>query len=263
MIAYYAREAALPGDIAALNRIAAAQTPAERKAAQVVADRFFPLGEDGFRHNGRADREIAKAQKRINAARENGTRGGRPGKPNDNPPGNPTGIPSGNPLGTPSVTQPGEALQTPHATTTFVRDTPDTPAAPAGSMDRTGQFEGHPDAKPPAPNPVAAFAIVLNAAGFRCTSMNPDLCAYVAAGGTVDHLRQVLALPECAGKPAAYAIRIAQREIAEAPPTTNGEPHGQRRRPGESLADAARRAIDQRPDGTVVALIPLAGAGAG
>lgn len=85
---YYATEKPLPADVGALYRIVRAMTAAERKAVDVVADRFFPVGSDGLRHNTRADTEIEKAQKRINAAQENGRRGGRPKKePDGNPPG--------------------------------------------------------------------------------------------------------------------------------------------------------------------------------
>jgi hypothetical protein len=93
-----------------------------------------------------------------------------------------------------------------------------TPPSAAGSVeagDRSGRFEGH-DEPQATPNPVAAFAIALTQAGFQCTSLNPDLVAYVQDGGTVDHLRQCAALPDAQGKSATYPIRIARRELATA-----------------------------------------------
>lgn len=86
----------------------------------------------------------------------------------------------------------------------------DTPPA----ADTVGQFEGHAEPKPGI-NPAAPFAIALNRAGFRCTPLNPDLVAYVGEGGTVEHLLQCAAMPDCAGKAAAYPIRIARRELTE------------------------------------------------
>jgi len=56
----YATEKPLPGALADLYRIAGAMTPAERKAVDKVAEKFFPLNGAGSRHNARADIEIAK-----------------------------------------------------------------------------------------------------------------------------------------------------------------------------------------------------------
>jgi hypothetical protein len=77
-----------------------------------------------------------------------------------------------------------------------------------------GVFEGH-DSPRGTPNPVAAFAVALNHAGFNVTSLNPDLVAYVQDGGTVEHLTECAKHPDCAGKKATYPIRMARRELAE------------------------------------------------
>ena len=93
-----------------------------------------------------------------------------------------------------------------------------TPPSAADSelpADRDGVFEGHAEPRS-TPNPVAAFAIALTQAGFQCTSLNPDLVAYVEGGGTVEHLRQCAALADCRGKAAGYPIAIARRELATA-----------------------------------------------
>lgn len=79
---YYAIEAPLPADNPSLCRIARAMEPFEQDAVRRIADEFFPVGDDGLRHNTRADREIHKAQRRIHAAKENGKKGGRPPKTN-------------------------------------------------------------------------------------------------------------------------------------------------------------------------------------
>lgn len=78
LMAYYAEEQPLPSDDAELFVIVCAITPADKAAVKRVADRFFPIFPDGLRHNTRADAEIAKAQKRIATARENGRKGGNP-----------------------------------------------------------------------------------------------------------------------------------------------------------------------------------------
>lgn len=65
MLAYYAEEAPLPDAHGDLYVIAGATTAADKVAVRKVADRYFPVGDDGLRHNGRIDEEIAKAQERI------------------------------------------------------------------------------------------------------------------------------------------------------------------------------------------------------
>lgn len=88
LMTYYSTEKPLPSDNPTLFRIARAMTSDEQDAAIVVADQFFPISdEDGLRHSDRADADIAKARIRIESARANGGKGGRPKKPNDNPVG--------------------------------------------------------------------------------------------------------------------------------------------------------------------------------
>lgn len=61
------------------------------------------------------------------------------------------------------------------------------------------------------------MAITLTRAGFSVTTLNPDLVAYHAEGGTVEHLQQLTAMDEFAQKPAAYLLKAARRELAEKP----------------------------------------------
>src|SRR5690348_11040498 len=78
---YFSVEKPLPSDLASLYRVCRAMTRLEQQAVKAVADQFFPVSElDGLRHNARADREIAKARPKIEAARINGRKGGRPPK---------------------------------------------------------------------------------------------------------------------------------------------------------------------------------------
>lgn len=65
-----------------------AQTPADRRDVDRVLSKFFTLTPEGYRQD-RIEEEIADALPRIEAARENGKKGGRPtkAKPNGLPPG--------------------------------------------------------------------------------------------------------------------------------------------------------------------------------
>lgn len=234
LMEYYATEEPLPADYDELYVIASAIKPADRAAVKKVADRFFPVGQDGLRHNDRADEEVVKAQKRMSISRQNGAKGGRPRKPAGNPDGNPAGNPPGIPAGTLQETCSGEALHTPHAIQKLSPDSPTLPTrdarTPADEPDLVGQFEGHENPKPAAPNPATPLAIALNGAGFRCTAMNPDLVAYAQAGGTAEHLTAVAAHPDCAGKSATYVVRFARRELTDQAkpitPTARAGPNG-------------------------------------
>lgn len=98
---YYATESPLPADYDKLYGLCRAIKKPDQEAVRSVADQFFPVAADGMRHNKRADEEIAKAQGRINAAKENGKKGGRPrgGKQNQTE-HKPNGFPTANPAET-------------------------------------------------------------------------------------------------------------------------------------------------------------------
>lgn len=76
---YYLQEEALPADVKQVARLAGARSQEELEAVQTVLEEFFTLQDAGW-HNKRADEEIARYQAKIEAARENGRRGGRPPK---------------------------------------------------------------------------------------------------------------------------------------------------------------------------------------
>lgn len=83
---YYAKEEPLPGDIDKCCRIVRAMTKHERDAVESVLKQFFVLDGDVYR-NDRCDQELTAAQPKLDAARTNGARGGRPKKnPDPNPP---------------------------------------------------------------------------------------------------------------------------------------------------------------------------------
>ncbi len=120
--AYYATEKPLSADYVALYRICSAMSPEEQEAVRSVADAFFPVASDGMRHNARADVEIPKALARIEKARANGKRGGRPPKAEKEPNENPAGFDPVNRNETQPLTEPlteiepaGKAPHTPYA----------------------------------------------------------------------------------------------------------------------------------------------------
>lgn len=108
---FYTTEKPLPADVEELFRICRAMTAMERDAVRSVAEQFFPICEDGLRHNKRAVEEMEGAAPSISAARSNGLKGGRPRRPNGNPLGfsDETQLDfgqaeSGNPMGSEAVT---------------------------------------------------------------------------------------------------------------------------------------------------------------
>jgi len=74
---YYTREEGIPEEQA--YRVALARTDDERAAVDAILGEYFKLV-DGLWINNKAEEEIKKARSRINAATENGKRGGRPKK---------------------------------------------------------------------------------------------------------------------------------------------------------------------------------------
>ncbi len=90
----YATEEALPGDVEACCRIARAMDKHERKAVESVLRQFFKL-DGGHYLNERAAEEIVKARPKMEAARANGLKGGRPRRTEQKPTGLPDGLPPG------------------------------------------------------------------------------------------------------------------------------------------------------------------------
>lgn len=83
---YYSSMRPLPASLDALCRLCRAMSKPEQAAVKSVAEQFFPIGDDGLRHNHRADIEITKWLERAEQNRERGKLGGRP---KANPTGNP------------------------------------------------------------------------------------------------------------------------------------------------------------------------------
>lgn len=95
---YYAKEQ--PIDPARVYSVARAMTAPERQAVDKVLLEFWTLTPEGWVQK-RADETIAEALPRIEAARKNGQKGGRPPKPK------PTGFSGDNPNATSGLTQSG------------------------------------------------------------------------------------------------------------------------------------------------------------
>lgn len=98
---YYATEKPLPEDYQALYRICRAFDKKEQMAVRSVVDAYFPVS-DGGRINMRAYKQLIEDTNRVETARANGKKGGRPKKetqqePNGKPKNNPAGFNSDNP----------------------------------------------------------------------------------------------------------------------------------------------------------------------
>jgi uncharacterized protein YdaU (DUF1376 family) len=106
---YYATEAGIPSD--QTYRIARARSEEECAAVDCVLSEFFHL-DGNLWVNGRVEEELAKANVRIEAARMNGKKGGRPPKTAKNNPTETQEKPTGLLLGSISETQ-QKAHQTP------------------------------------------------------------------------------------------------------------------------------------------------------
>lgn len=258
--AYYAQEHGIEHDRRYL--VARAMSPAERKAVDAVLLRYFRR--EGVRWvKGRVEEEIAKAQARIERARENGTRGGRPSKAKANPEGTqqkPSGLSVGSENGTQNGTQ-EKALHTPsihQVTTTVATHTPLASTDARGVCDdvppvQVGQFEGHMD---PPPKPIQATPAVIAAVALRKLGYldihghHPGLCDALGEGVTQDHLLAIGERYAGTGKPGSYVITAARREHAERGSTPVGGTHGTGLNGGSSLLDrvaednAALDAID-------------------
>lgn len=214
LMAAWKRGGMLPDDDAQLAAIARLAPSKWAKHAPILRD-FFEA-EAGQLVQGRLATEYAAAVTVHDAQKSNGAKGGRPKKgtqpkPMGFEPVNPRDNPTANPDETPSPSPTPEASKNEAS-----GHTPPVAAVTEPEPDRVGRFEGHEDPPAPTPNPVAAFAIALTREGLQCTSLNPDLVAYVEKGGTVEHLLQCARLPESQGKAATYAIRIARRELSSA-----------------------------------------------
>lgn len=211
---YYGTEAGIPAD--QVHRIARARTKEEKQAVDVVLAEFFQLV-DGLWINKRAEEEITKAQSKINAAKENGKKGGRPkgkklGSENETQQ-KPTGLF----LGSENETQ-QKPLQTPDTS----HQTPDT--NPHVSKDTHGGSS---------PTRAGAVCVALRAEGLASVNpSHPDLIALLDDGAEIQEFVSAARIAREKGKGFAYVIGIvkgqradAQRMAAEAKTKPKGASH--------------------------------------
>jgi uncharacterized protein YdaU (DUF1376 family) len=110
---YYATERPLPKDMPSIFRICRAMTKPERDAVQSVVDQFFPVSDDGMRHNKRADSEIERSSAQRDVNRELGKRGGRPKKTESVTESKTESVSESEPINNPSQTPDSRQLLTP------------------------------------------------------------------------------------------------------------------------------------------------------
>lgn len=131
---YYGTEQGIPDDQA--HRVARARTREEKAAVDAVLAEFFTL-EAGVWKNGRAEEEIAKAQVKINAAKENGKKGGRPRKVKPGSENETQKKPGGFSVGSENETQ-QKAHQSPDTSHQTPEELPVVGEQPSGGESTTG-----------------------------------------------------------------------------------------------------------------------------
>ena len=232
---YYSTEAGIPETQA--FRLARARTPEEREAVEVVLAEFFELI-DGVWINRRAEEEIEKARVRIEAAKENGRKGGRPKKNPKETQEKPTGFSLGSVSET--QTEPSEKLTKHQA--------PDT----SKPFDRE-RSKAEPEV---APESVSAVLAPPTEAGSACLQMrdaniqgvnpsHPKLLALLAAGITPDEIGEVAREPKARGKGMAWvlaAVEGRRRDAASVGAVPSPPPGGGAR---ASPAEQRRQKQDQ------------------
>lgn len=221
----YSSEEPLPADTEELCRICRAISKAERDAVIRVAEKFFPVGDDGLRRNDRAEEEIAKARPKIDAAKANGKKGGRPKKePNREPTTKPTGFSEARQNGNPEETQwqssphpePDSSLRSENTHTEFSTDVVRV-GSEAGEVCRAMKAQGIADVNPG----------------------HLDLLTLLNAGATRAEFEGAAKEAKDRGKGFAYAVGIVKRrreEAAKAPPLHYGAMP--QRQPTQREADA-------------------------
>lgn len=201
---YYASEQGIPSSQA--YRFARARTEDERAAVDAVLAEFFKLDGELWIHE-RVEAEIAKASLRIEAAKVNGRKGGRPRKePIGN--GNETQEkPSGFPVGNPDLTQ----IKAHHTPNTKPQSPEELGKTEVHTNGTTGDEPADGVCDPP--SNVVQASILLRKRGCLVTPQNPDLIEAIREGVTPAELDALAEIYP--GKPAGYVITAARRQRAE------------------------------------------------
>ena len=227
----YTTEEGIPADQA--HRVCRARSKEERAAVDAVLQEFFTLS-DGVWTNSRAAKEITKMRAKVEAARTNGQRGGRPKR-------NPTGTdekPSGLLLGSISETQ-DKAHQSPDTSHQEYKSG-DTAHAPSD--------EGH------MPTPAGLACRAIKAAGIADVNPgHPDLRRLLDAGVPIPEFESTAAELVGKGKPK-FLLLLAtvegRRRDAEAagaaPKTAPVDPKRAAKEAADAAAEAEFRQQQQR-----------------
>jgi uncharacterized protein YdaU (DUF1376 family) len=147
---YYAKEQ--PIDPTRVYTVTRCQSPADRKAVDAVLAEYWTLTPAGWVQE-RADEMIAEALPKIEAARENGKKGGRPpGSKNK-----PKQEPKKNPLGSQTETKQGDSEKASQSQISSLRSEH---SEPDGSGGEPPADPPAPPSPPPAPTPPPAAAPV-------------------------------------------------------------------------------------------------------
>lgn len=196
---YYSTEAGIPEQ--QVYRMARARSEDEKAAVDAVLEEFFNLA-DGVWRNRRADEELEKASNRINAARENGKKGGRPPRNQDGTNEKPSGF---------SVGSENETQAKAHQTPLPIHQ------APIGVV--VAREDGEPDPPDTFATRRGQLSCRLRGMGVTVTSTDPHLCGWVDANVTDAEVDEAVALareqkPMPAKVPAAYLATIISHLVA-------------------------------------------------
>ena len=211
---YYSTETGIPAD--QVHRIARARTKEEKAAVDIVLKEYFKLI-DGIWINIRAEEEIAKANVKIYAAKENGKRGGRPKKSNIGSENETQQKPSGLFIGSENETQ-QKAHQTPDTRHQSPKDTPEITR------------DDFPVTREGSPSPAGLACKAMIDSGINPASVNPshpDLLALIEAGSTEQEFADSAREAAARGKASfSYVLGMVRNRRAESRVIPSGSQKG-------------------------------------
>jgi uncharacterized protein YdaU (DUF1376 family) len=218
---YYANERPIPH--AQRYAISRAQTPSERRSTDTVLGEFFGREGEAWRQ-GRTDDEIADAQPKIEAARANGKKGGRP---------------KVNPVG--SVDKPsGFPIET------QVEPTAKTPQSPISIESSVGKASASTECLQAPTEPGRACLLMRGGGCIQTNPSHPDLLAALSEGVTPEALSDTVLEAIAAGKkaPFLWAIQTARGRHA-AGPASAPQGRGQWQPPAPVIGGSSRQTKEQ------------------
>lgn len=208
------------------------QTPVERRAVDTVLAQYFQRSGDHWSHE-RAQEDIDEARPRIEAARENGKKGGRP-KGSKNKPKAPTNEPDTETQEKPS----GLSEKNPDATQSESSPYPIPHINTPGAVKSTSTGDGAPPGTF-APTLAGEVGMAMRRAGVDVSTVNladPRLSELLRQGATVDEFEGLAreAVGQAVDSPWPWVLsvlpkrRAKAQQIALAPPAQPAETDRQR-----------------------------------